>query len=203
MTTTTRIPQPGFADQVRGAQQTFRALLDALARPTRQVPVPTEVGTPTPLTPAVAATVLALCDDATPLWLDQRLREDFPDVEAWLRFHTGAPITDEPAKADFAIVSSPAALPQLAAFAQGTEEAPHNSTTLIVIDGDEAPGATFRANGPGFQHPSLWTAPAFPTTFSAQWAANTARFPRGVDLIIAGHDAVVGLPRTTRLTEVD
>jgi alpha-D-ribose 1-methylphosphonate 5-triphosphate synthase subunit PhnH len=196
------IPEPGFAEQVGGAQQTFRGLLDALANPARPVPVSTDVGTPESFTPAAAATVLTLCDDATALWLDQRLRE-IPGVESWLRFHTGAPITVEPAEADFAIISSPAALPHLVTFAQGTDEAPHTSTTVIVIDRAEASGVTYRANGPGFEHPALWTAPAFPEGFGAQWSANTSRFPRGIDLVIAGHDSVVGLPRTTKLTEVD
>jgi alpha-D-ribose 1-methylphosphonate 5-triphosphate synthase subunit PhnH len=203
MTTTTRVPEPGFSVPVQGAQQTFRALLDALARPTRPVSTPTEIGVPESLTPAAAATVLTLCDDATVLWIDESLRDPNGDVEAWLRFHSGAAITDDPAKAAFAIVSSPAALPDLGVFAKGTDEAPHLSATIIVIDADGAPGATFTATGPGFEFPAEWVAPAFPADFSQHWAANAARFPRGVDIVIAGRDTVAGLPRTTRLTEVD
>lgn len=203
MTTTTRVPEPGFAMPVQGAQQTFRALLDALARPARPVATPTEIGVPRPLTAAAAAAVLTLCDDSTVLWLDGRLRDESQDAEAWMRFHSGATITDEPAAAAFAIVSSPAAMPDLTLFAQGTDEAPHTSVTIIVIDGDASGGAAFTAEGPGFENPTRWVAPAFPPDFHRQWQANAARFPRGVDLIIAGRDTFVGLPRTTRLTEMN
>lgn len=203
MTTTTRVPEPGFTMPVQGAQQTFRALLDALALPTRPVATPTEIGVPAPLTAAAAATVLTLCDDATTLWLDGPLRDAERDVEAWIRFHSGAPLTDDPGKAAFALVSSPAALPDLSLFAKGTDEAPHLSATIIVIDEAGTPGATFTAAGPGFEFPLQWVAPAFPADFHQQWVANAARFPRGVDIVIAGRDSVVGLPRTTRLTEVN
>lgn len=197
----TRIPAPGFTDPVHEAQLTFRAVLDALARPTRPVAVPADVAGPGSLSPAAAAVLLTLCDDATKLWLDDRIRGGADDVEAWLGFHTGAPVVAKPAQADFAVVSSPAALPDLTAFAEGTDEAPHTSATIIVLDPAGTPGRTFTADGPGFEHPLTWVAPAFPADFADQWAANGARFPRGVDLIIAGADAVVGLPRTTRLTE--
>jgi alpha-D-ribose 1-methylphosphonate 5-triphosphate synthase subunit PhnH len=199
--TATAVPEPGFADQALGAQETFRALLDALATPTRPMQVDVAVGSPEPLTTAAAAIVLTLCDDATPLWLDPVLRVGHPAVEAWLRFHTGAPIVESPGDAEFAIVSSPSALPALEAFSLGTDEAPHTSGTVIVVDADGGAGRSYRTDGPGFERASTWRAPAFPAEFTAWWAANSAGFPRGVDLVIAGRDTVVGLPRTTRLTE--
>lgn len=200
-TTATRIPAPGFGDPVSDAQQTFRAVLDALARPTRPITVPAAVAGPECLTPAAAAVLLTVCDDATALWLDDTIRSRGDDVEAWLAFHTSAPVVAVPALASFAVVASAAALPDLSAFAQGTDEAPHTSATIIALDPDGTSHQTFTADGPGFQKPASWSAPAFPADFARQWAANQARFPRGVDLIIAGPDTVVGLPRTTRLTE--
>lgn len=190
---------PGFADPVRDAQLTFRAVLDAMARPTRPVAVPA-VTRPASLTAAGAALLLTLCDDATPLWLDDRLRGGQDEVEAWLAFHTGAPVVARPAQAAFAVVSRPSALPELSVFAEGTDEAPHISATIIVLDPEGDPGQRFAADGPGFETPAVWTAPDLPKDFAHQWAANRARFPRGVDLIIAGAETVVGLPRTTRLT---
>jgi alpha-D-ribose 1-methylphosphonate 5-triphosphate synthase subunit PhnH len=35
--------------------------------------------------------------------------------------------------------------------------------------------------------------------FQAQWAANHACFPRGVDLFLATQTQLVGLPRTTSI----
>jgi len=40
-----------------------------------------------------------------------------------------------------------------------------------------------------------------PADFAAQWAENHAAFPRGVDAYLASADALVGLPRTTRITD--
>ncbi|GAB3918483.1 carbon-phosphorus lyase subunit PhnH [Microlunatus endophyticus] len=199
MPQTNGVPAPGFAEPVHQAQLTFRAVLDAMARPTRPVTVPGITG-PDGLTPAGAALLLTLCDDATPLWLDDRLRSCADEVATWLAFHTGTPIMDRPGKASFAVVSSPAALPELGSFAEGTDEAPHTSATVIVLDPVGTTGPAFTADGPGFQRPLDWAAPALPSDFADQWAGNHARFPRGVDLIIAGTETVVGLPRTTRLT---
>jgi alpha-D-ribose 1-methylphosphonate 5-triphosphate synthase subunit PhnH len=196
---TSGVPAPGFTEPVRQAQLTFRAVLDAMARPTRPVQVPGVTG-PDGLTPAAAALLLTLCDDATPLWLDDRLRSAADEVATWLAFHTGVPIVDRPGRASFAVISTPAALPELASFAEGTDEAPHTSATVIVLDPAGTTGPTYTADGPGFQRPLEWAAPDLPPDFADQWAGNHARFPRGVDLIIAGSETVVGLPRTTRLT---
>lgn len=196
-----RIPAPGFSDPVSEAQLTFRAILDALARPTRPIALTTAVAGTDSLTPAAAAVLLTLCDDATAIWLDDRLRSEVGAVEAWLAFHTGAPVVASPGKASFAVVSSPAALPQLSIFAEGTDEAPHTSATIIVLDPDLPRGKQFTADGPGFERPVSWSAPTFPADFATQWEANRAKFPRGVDLIIAAADTIVGLPRTTRLAE--
>ncbi|MES2169232.1 MAG: phosphonate C-P lyase system protein PhnH [Actinomycetota bacterium] len=192
---TVGIPLAGFADAVHDAQSTFRAVLDALARPARAVTVPATPDGPAELTAAARAVLLALCDEATPLWLNERT----PELEAWLSFHTGAPLADDLRDAAFAVVSAPAALPGLRDFAQGTDETPHRSATVIVVDAEGLPGETYLADGPGFEHPLRWMAPPFAAGFAEQWAANHARFPRGVDLIIAGAASVTGLPRTTRL----
>ncbi|WOP18802.1 phosphonate C-P lyase system protein PhnH [Raineyella sp. LH-20] len=206
-------PAPGFADPVHDAQQTFRTLLDALARPTTAIPLPVAVTAPGALTDGAAAVLLTVADESTPLWLDPTLAGD-ADLVAWLAFHTGAQPVDDPALAAFAVVATPSALPPLASFAPGTDEAPHTSTTAIVATGRAVVGTTpaghtipagrtFTADGPGFPVPALWSAPGLPADFAAQWADNSAAFPRGVDLVFAGDDTLVGLPRTTRLTEVD
>lgn len=197
-TTSPALSVPGFADPVHEAQLTFRAVLDAMARPTRPVEVPTVAG-PGSLTVAGAAVLLTLCDDATPLWLDDGLRGGQDEVEAWLAFHTGAPVVARPSQAAFVVISRPSALPELSTFADGTDEAPHTSATIIVLDPQGEQSRRYLADGPGFEVPSVWIAPDLGKQFEEQWAGNRARFPRGVDLIIAGHSTVVGLPRTTRL----
>ena len=189
---------PGFADPVADSQRTFRRVLDALARPTLPVALAPLPPAPGALPPVAAAIALTLCDDSTPVWLDATLADD-DEVLEWFAFRTAAPIAAEPAVAALAFATAPAALPALEDFALGTDEAPHTSTTVVlgVADG---PGEAFLADGPGFPEPRRWAAPALPADFAAQWSANRARFPRGVDMLLAGAAEVTGLPRTTALS---
>ncbi len=198
-----RIPAPGFADPVRDAQRTFRAALDALARPTIPVALDTRIEAPGGLTVGAAALLLALADESTPLWLDPVLAGD-GELIGWLRFHTGAPIVSEPGEAAFGVLGDAEAL-RLADFAQGSDEAPHVSATLICCL-PEATGAGRRvvADGPGFPEPAEWAMPAgLPADFLGQWARNHATFPRGLDLILASDRTILGLPRTTSLIAED
>ena len=191
---------PGFENPVHDAQRTFRALLDAFGRPTTAVALPCPVSAPVTLTRGAAALVLTLVGDSTPLWLDPFV--DDPAVAAWVTFHTGARFVADPSLAAFALVATPQALPALDRFALGSDEAPHTSTTVVVMTARPSTGPLLGADGPGFPVPSIWHAPALPRDFAAQWARNTARFPRGVDLVLAGDETFVALPRTTRLTPV-
>ncbi|WP_345750679.1 phosphonate C-P lyase system protein PhnH [Microbacterium rhizophilus] len=195
--------QPGFAQPVHDAQRVFRATLEALGRPTLAQPLPRVVEPPAPLGAAAGAVLLALCDDQTPIWLDRPLRAS-ADVTAWLRFHTGARIVDAPADALFAVASSPSAAPRLADLAQGADEEPHRSATL-VIDATGARGiGSFVASGPGVNGEIAWDGAGLPGGFLAQWAQNHAGYPCGVDVILTtstkAGDTVRGLPRSTRLT---
>ena len=71
---------PGFADPVHDSQQTFRALLDALAQPgLYQTTV--AVAPPAGLTPSCAAAALTLLDLETTVWLQPGLPQAVPD---WL-----------------------------------------------------------------------------------------------------------------------
>lgn len=192
---------PGFAQPVADAQRTFRAALEALARPTLAQRVDVDLQPPAPLGPVAGALVLTLCDAQTPVWLDPALART-SDVAEWIRFHTGAPIADEAADAEFCVASCPSASPALADLRQGTDEEPHRSATVIIDAGAAKPTGAFTATGPGVNGSVRWDGAGLPGGFLPQWHANTARFPRGVDLLIAGENEVRGLPRTTILTEV-
>ena len=60
-------------------------------------------------------------------------------------------------------------------------------------------GPMLRLTGPGIETSATIAPAGTPYDFLAHWAENRARFPRGVDLILVGQGAVVGLPRTTRI----
>lgn len=207
----TGIQTPGFAHPVDDAQRVFRAALEALARPTLAQQVDPQVSPPAPLGPTAGALVLTLCDEHTPVWLDASLRRA-GEVESWVRFHTGARIVDDPADALFCVASCPSAVPELDDLRQGTDEEPHLSATVIIDAADARPSGAFAATGlvatgPGVNGEATWDGAGLPGSrpgargFLEAWAANNRRFPRGVDLLLAGDGEVRGLPRTTALKE--
>ncbi|WP_457106579.1 phosphonate C-P lyase system protein PhnH [Methylobacterium sp. P5_C11] len=191
---------PGFADPVHDAQGTFRAVMDALARPGRVRPLATGLAPPAPLTPELAAIALALTDADTPVWLDAALAEA-PEVAAYLRFHTGAPLTEDPAGAAFALVREPARCPPLARFAPGTPAYPDTSTTLVFALDAILKGTGLHLAGPGIRGGARMALAPLPDGFAAQLAENRADFPLGVDLILTAPGRVAGLPRSTTVTE--
>jgi alpha-D-ribose 1-methylphosphonate 5-triphosphate synthase subunit PhnH len=186
----------GFADPVLDAQRAFRAVLDAMAHPGRVAVMP-GVDAPPPLGTAAAAACLALLDHDTPLWIDPAGAT--PEVVAWLLFHPGAPIVDRPGAARFALVVDPGALDGLDAFDAGTDERPDLSATLLVQVDGLASGDGFRLRGPGIDGESRLEVVKAPAGLGAALRANTARFPRGVDLVLCAAHRLAALPRTTRV----
>src|SRR5437764_1295629 len=112
----------GFTDPVLNAQAVFRTVMMALARPgTIGDLAAGALAPPAPLTAELAAIALTLCDHETPVWFDRRLSAA-PDVLTFIKFQTGAPIADDPAKAGFAFAVDMSGLPPLSAFAQGGDD---------------------------------------------------------------------------------
>lgn len=201
MSTTPLIPAPGFADPTRDAQHVFRATLDALAHPGRRYPLTGPATPPAAIGPGLAAIALTLFDEECSVWVAGDAGDD-AELTAWLAFHTGAVRATRPADADFVVVSR-ASRPVLADLAQGTDDDPHRSATLVLdvrgADGD----AGLTASGPGIDGSVVVDAPWVDATFLAEWRQNGARFPRGVDVLLVADDHVSALPRTTRLRTTD
>lgn len=192
----------GFSRPVFDAQSVFRAVMDAMARPGTVQPVPALAAPPAPLSPTAAAVALTLCDNDTPVWLDAPVQASAA-AKSWLGFHTGAPLANTPADAHFAIVAAPAALVALDGFAQGSQEYPDRSTTLILQVDDLAGGQRLRLEGPGIETDATFAPGPMPRHFVEQWKQNNQRFPRGVDLVLAAPGAVACLPRTTRIKTME
>jgi alpha-D-ribose 1-methylphosphonate 5-triphosphate synthase subunit PhnH len=93
---------------------------------------------------------LALCDHDTPLWLDAALQAS-DAAKTWLGFHTGAPLAHNPAEAHFALVRDPAEMIALENFAQGTQEYPDRSATLILSVDSLTSGSRLGLRGPGIE----------------------------------------------------
>lgn len=197
MTTIAELP-PGFVDKVLSAQSTFRSVMDAMARPGSVRRIVPGAGTPGPMMRGTAAIALTLFDHDTPLWLDARMAES-SDVVKWLKFHTGAPVVQDTSIAGFALIGDGAALPSLERFALGTSEYPDRSTTVILqVDSLDA-GRGFELRGPGIDGVAKLKASITPSDLFERLHVNEALFPRGIDVVLVADDAVVAIPRTTRV----
>jgi alpha-D-ribose 1-methylphosphonate 5-triphosphate synthase subunit PhnH len=185
---------PGFADPVLDAQTSFRAILEAMSRPGRIQRIDAPITPPAPLCPAAGAALLSLADADTPLWLDAG-----DTVAEWLRFHCGAPITNDIGSARFALACG--AAPSLAALDIGTDEDPQLGATLILQVARLVAGEGWRLTGPGIQHEHRLRVPGAPADFVAAWARNQALFPRGVDVLLCAGNSIAALPRSVTIAE--
>jgi alpha-D-ribose 1-methylphosphonate 5-triphosphate synthase subunit PhnH len=187
----------GFTDKVLSAQSTFRAVMEAMARPASVQRVPAEVDAAPGLMPAMAAIALTLFDHDTPVWLDPQLA--VTSVAGWLKFHTGAPVTVDSAEASFALVTDGALLPALERFALGSSEYPDRSTTVILQVESLSEGRAYDLYGPGIDGVTTLNATIAPDDLFERLAVNVQLYPRGIDMVLVHDDAIVAIPRTTRL----
>jgi alpha-D-ribose 1-methylphosphonate 5-triphosphate synthase subunit PhnH len=189
--------RPGFADPVRESQAAFRALMDAVARPGTRADFGAALEPPAGLCVAAATVALALLDFETPVWLDPALRG--AEAEAWVRFHCGCPLTADPGKAAFAIVTDMGAAPRLGAFNLGDARYPDRSTTVILqvesLDG----GRPATLTGPGIKDRAVVAPRGLPEGFWAQMRDNNAKFQFGVDVLIVSGSALTAAPRSSRI----
>lgn len=192
----------GFADPVLDAQSVFRTVLGAMSNPAQIHPLKSPASPPAPLSREAAAVVLALCDVDTPLWLDETLAAQ-AGLRSWLEFHTGAPPANGAENAAFAFIPAGRPVPAFDLFAQGTQEYPDRSTTIILEVAELGAGESFRFEGPGIRSHAVLAARGLPDNFAIQWKTNRARFPRGVDLVLVAPGKISCLPRTARLTETE
>lgn len=191
--------QPAFREPAREAQTVFRAVMTAMARPGSIRSLNTGFTPPAPLSSSAAAILLALADFETSIWLDAVLGGNAA-VRDFLRFHTGAKLTDAPAAADFALIADSADPPPLTAFAQGLPDYPDRSTT-IIFQVTTLSQEGWRLAGPGIHGQTGFGASPLPRDFAIQLKDNQARFPLGVDLIFARPGEIAAMPRSTRLVE--
>ncbi|WP_086067683.1 phosphonate C-P lyase system protein PhnH [Bordetella genomosp. 8] len=191
---------PGFDDPVDGAQAAFRAALQALANPGQIQVVDAACGVPAGLSPAMTALLLALADIDAPVWLPAGVDAA---VRGFLRFHCACPLVDDPAQARFVAVPAGHAMPALAHCDAGDPAYPDRSATVLLevngLAAGTAAASTLTLGGPGIPGSRAVSVAGLPDGFVAQWAANHALFPLGVDAFLTHGDRICGLPRTTRM----
>jgi len=193
----------GFADPALCSQSVFRHALDALSLPGRIAVLDASgplknMQVPRGAHPAAAALLLALLDQDCKLWLSGGFSHS--DAAAWLRFHTGCSIVQDPAQADFAWVAQAAELPLLARFAQGSAEYPDLSATCVIqVDSLQTQGSGWTLSGPGIAGSTQLHVSGLSPDFCSQRRAEQAHFPCGLDFLFTHGLSLVGLPRTTQL----
>lgn len=184
---------PGFADPVLDSQACFRAVLDAMARPGQVHALIAKLDPPPGIDPATAAVLLTLADADTPVWLDTAAM----GARGWIAFHCGAPVAPA-GSAALAVALGPV---RLAGFDAGTDDAPERGATVILQVAAFGHGTALVLSGPGLKTPAGLAVDGLSPGFVADWAANRALFPRGVDVILCAGNQVAALPRTVAIRE--
>jgi len=188
--------QPAFVDPVLDAQRGFRAALKALAEPG----LVQSLGTAPSLeglAPATYVLCLALLDVETPLWLAPAF--DTPLIRANLAFHCGCPLTTRREEAAFALLGAEDLL-DLSGFDHGNDRYPDQSCTLLVQLPALEAGRELSWRGPGIESTRRISLP-LPHGFWLQRQRREA-FPRGLDLLFAAGQQLIGLPRSTRVAHI-
>lgn len=189
----------GFADPVFQSQGAFRALLAALSEPGLACDLDDMIVPPAGLEAATAVALLTLADYETPIWLPAALRDG--SAGAWLRFHCGAALVDDPARAAFAVIDGAAPEPRLAAFNAGDDQFPDRSTTVLVQSAGLDSGEAVTLAGPGIAGQRSIAPAGLRPGFWAEVEGNAALYPLGVDLLLVHGAQVLGLPRSTQIVE--
>jgi alpha-D-ribose 1-methylphosphonate 5-triphosphate synthase subunit PhnH len=199
MTSVAELPA-GFADKVLSAQSVFRSVMDAMARPGSIQRIASAAGEPATMMRGTAAIALTLFDHDTPIWLDAQMSAT-ADVAKWLKFHTSAPVVADSSIAGFALVGDSENLPSLDRFAFGSNEYPDRSTTLILQVESLTDGPVVELRGPGIDGSAALRASIQPRDLFERLTINATLFPRGIDVVLVHDDAIVAIPRTTRLVK--
>ncbi|MCO6184644.1 phosphonate C-P lyase system protein PhnH [Rhizobium sp. L1K21] len=189
----------GFQDAVFESQAVFRGLMDAMSRPGTIQTLETPAKAPGALSAAQSAILLCLADPDTSVWLSPSLYAQ--DALGWISFHSGAPVTHSMSNANFAFLGLGEALPDFLGFANGTQEYPDRSTTIIIELPALTGGQALVAAGPGIENEIDMSPSGLPDNFVRRWSANHGLFPRGVDLIFTCGSTVMCLPRSTQLKQ--
>ena len=188
--------RPAFADTVMDSQRTFRAVLDALARPGTVVTLGKGLEPPPPLHRAAAAFALAFLDLETPLWVDVTVGTE---ARAWLGFHCGVPIVEPATAARFALIADTPRMPALGVFDRGSDERPDRSATVVMQVTALRAGCGRRISGPGITGEARLDVSGLGERFWADLSENHRLFPRGIDLVLTAGVELAALPRTTRV----
>ena len=189
----------GFSDPVLDAQSAFRLTMNAFAEPGTTARLGMPVDAPDALPPAAAILLLTLADADAPIFLEGAAAQGH--TMAWLAFHTGARVDAARQEASFALLTEGSDPAGWTAFQIGTDAYPDRAATLILPVEALEGGAPLILSGPGIEATRTIAPVGLPAGFLEARTRNAALFPRGHDLVLVAGDALIALPRTTKLRE--
>jgi len=178
------------------AQQVFRAVLEALARP--GIPTALPENLLKTLNPAVVP-VLALADLSTGVCILEDIHNRWSDLVSTA---TGAPLW--PAElARLVAAVRPVTEAEVRDLARGTAAAPGGAALVSLAVSDVMGGPRrWRMSGPGIDGETTMSPVGLPPGFVTARNEAVAGFPAGIDVLLATRDGrIVGVPRTTAITE--
>jgi alpha-D-ribose 1-methylphosphonate 5-triphosphate synthase subunit PhnH len=188
----------GFKDPVSGPQQTFRAILQAMASPGQPIKIHSKLHIPDLLNTASAAACLTLLDDETPLWTDLSWNSSAVN---WFQSYCGCSVVTEPCMAHFALITQPAIMPPLDQFKIGDDRHPESAATLIVQVEKFNDHQAKILSGPGIKTTIQFGPAGIQPNFWKEWQLQAALFPLGVDIFFTSDDILAALPRTTQIAK--
>ena len=145
--------------------------------------------------PATTSVLLTLADNDTPVWLSGTLSNDIASQN--LRFHTNAPLVEQPRQAVFAVADEQISHEQLNALSEGSAVAPETSATLILQVASLSGGRMLRLTGAGIAERMV--APQLPECIIHELTERPHPFPLGIDLILTCGERLLAIPRTTHV----
>jgi alpha-D-ribose 1-methylphosphonate 5-triphosphate synthase subunit PhnH len=178
------------------SQQVFRAVLDALARPGTAMALPDG---PLRSFAAAALPVFALADLGTGVCVLEQSEGHWADA---VTTATSAPLW--PAElARLVAALRPVTDDEMRSFRRGTAEAPEDGALVSLAVTDVTGGRSrWRLSGPGIAETVTLAPSGLPASFVAARTEAVAGYPAGIDVLLVTADGrVVGLPRTTTITE--
>jgi alpha-D-ribose 1-methylphosphonate 5-triphosphate synthase subunit PhnH len=200
----------GFRDATHGAQQTFRAVLDAMSRPGQPIALPptaiagivppASAHADEPMSAGMAAVLLTLLDGEVSVRLAGSLAS--AAAVSYVRFHTGTRLASTDEIAAFTVVrAGDVDAPLWQGLDLGSDEAPQRGATLLVeVDAlAERSHIRLRLSGPGIQTSRTFGVTGLSAEFWSWRMRAVALLPRGVDVILVCGTQLAALPRTTRI----
>jgi alpha-D-ribose 1-methylphosphonate 5-triphosphate synthase subunit PhnH len=185
----------GFAQPIEQSQQAFRLILKALSEPGHIVTLPDSPiwGA---LNAASTAALLTLADQETPIQLCLALESE--QVLTNIRFHSGAPLANNPEEVCFALFDTQLQAADLQALPHGSEISPEFSTTVVVQLDSLEQGTALRLTGPGIEQQRV-ISPSLPPVLLDYLINRPQRFPLGLDFLLTCGERLLALPRTTHV----